>query len=138
MDLKSLCEVSKHLCKVATPYLYKKVVIRCKEGLNPRTCDCDAFSRRPGEFECSFGLAYVKELAVTPKSRDLIGGHCYHLQPLDPQTESGSEGSDLTINQEGDFDEESFLRLCKQLQDNTLVAFKCGSLGHSHRSDTDS
>ena len=55
-DLKSLCEVSKHLYKVATPYLYRKVVIRCEEGLNPRTSDCEAFSRRLGGFECSFGL----------------------------------------------------------------------------------
>lgn len=138
IDLKSLCEVSKHLYKVATPYLYKKVVIRCEEGLNSRTLDCEAFSRRPGGFECSFGLAHVKELAITPRSRDISGGCCYHLHPLDPPTESDSEGSDFFYSQEGDFDEESFLRLCEQLQDNTLVAFRYGNLGHSRRSETHS
>lgn len=127
-DLKSLCEVSKHLYQVATPYLYKNVVIRCEEGLNPRSRDCEAFSRRPGELECSFGLAHVKELAITPKSRDVSGGDCYHLQPLNPPTDTGSEGSDFISDGEGDFDEESLLRLCKQLRDDTLVAFRYANL----------
>lgn len=130
-DLKSLCEVSKQLYEVATPQLYERIVIRCEEGFNPRTTDCEKFSRKPGELECSFGLVSVRELTVDSRSPDLFGAYCYHTRPLDP-----SEDEAFDINREHDYDEGRFFDLCKYLRDNKLTSFTYGNFTHVPHSDS--
>lgn len=88
-DLKHLCEASKTLYNLSTPYLYESLYLSPSHGEHDlEEIDTEAFrlARDRGH------LSYARELEITSKFVNLVTERCrhHHGSPYNPSEEGGN------------------------------------------------